>query len=113
MTPTLKFTLAALSLLTAGQAQTSGCGKEHDFIGETETFSIKSSGGDRSFNVHLPANYNPDDSRPLLLAYHGKGGTSKVMEEITRFSNPDVNADMITVYPQGVNVSFPPFGFAL
>jgi poly(3-hydroxybutyrate) depolymerase len=106
MAPTLKIALATLSFFAVGNTQTAGYGQEHNFIGETRTFSIQSSGGDRSFSVHLPDNYVPDDARPLLLAYHGRGGTSKGMEDITRFSNPGVNPDMITVYPQGVNVSF-------
>lgn len=82
-----------------------GCGKYHSFVGQTREFSFDSSGGSRSYRIHLPANYDTNTPKPLLLAYHGAGNNPAAFEGETRFSDESINPDMITVYPAGVNVS--------
>lgn len=86
------------------QQRDTGCGKTHNFIGSTSTFSIESSGGTRSYRIHLPSSYNINKPTPLLVAYHGSGDNPTSFEQTTRFSDEKLNPNMITVYPQGVNV---------
>lgn len=88
------------------RAETQGCGIEHDWLGETREFSITSSGGERTYHVHLPYNYNPDEPTPLLIAYHGSETEPLDFETVTWFSDPLVNPDMITVYPAGVDLNW-------
>ena len=85
-------------------AKSPGCGIVHNFIGSTQNFSIKSSGGVRNFSVHLPASYKTKHLNPLLIAYHGAGDEPVRMERVTRFSDPSVNPNMVVVYPLGHNV---------
>ena len=84
----------------------SGCGKEYEPYqdGESRTFNISSSGGLRSFNIHLPLNYDPDVQYPLMISYHGGTETMEVQEEISQFSYNSTNPSMIAVYPQGIKV---------
>ncbi|KJZ74783.1 hypothetical protein HIM_05900 [Hirsutella minnesotensis 3608] len=79
-----------------------GCGKTHNFVGESREFSFESSGGTRTYRIHLPKNYKVDKPKPLLIAYHGAGNNPKKFENQTRFSDEGVNPNMITVYPAGV-----------
>jgi poly(3-hydroxybutyrate) depolymerase len=82
-----------------------GRGTPHDFAGQSKEFSLQSSGGTRTYRIHLPSNYDPNDPRPLLVAYHGAGGNPAEFEAETRFSDESINPDMMTVFPAGVNVS--------
>jgi hypothetical protein len=42
--------------------------------------------GDRSFLVHIPANYNPTTPHALVLSFHGFKGNAKKQELITGLS---------------------------
>ncbi|KAL6866403.1 hypothetical protein ACO1O0_002511 [Amphichorda felina] len=86
---------------TIRRRDTPGCGNKHDFVGKTRKFSIESSGGKRFYHVHLPDDYDPTSETPLLMAYHGHGQRSTNFQEVSDFSNQDVNPGMITVYPTG------------
>lgn len=85
-----------------------GCGTEQRFAGESKSFEIESSGGTRTYLVHLPANYQADDPHPLIVAYHGAAGDSEGMEGLSGFSNEALNPNMISVYPRGIKVRFMP-----
>lgn len=80
-----------------------GCGKKHDFVGQTREFSFESSGGKRWYRIHLPSNYDAKTAKPLLIAYHGKGNNPAKFEGETRFSDEKINPNMIVVYPSGLN----------
>jgi poly(3-hydroxybutyrate) depolymerase len=89
-----------------------GCSTAHDWAGQTKEFSFASSGGTRSYRIHLPADYKPGSPMPLIIAFHGSGDNPKNFETTTRFSDPSVNPNMIVVYPAGINVRLPhPFKF--
>lgn len=101
------FLVASLGLLCGVQASTTpsaGCGKKHDFVGQTKEFSFQSSGGERTYRIHLPSNYEAKKAKPLLIAYHGKGKNLEKFEGETQFSNDTINPNMIAVYPAGINV---------
>lgn len=83
-----------------------GCSRTHDWAGQTREFSFQSSGGTRSYRIHLPSNYRPGSAKSLLIAYHGSGDNPANFERTTRFSDEGINPDTITVYPAGINVSF-------
>ncbi|KAH6604450.1 carbohydrate esterase family 1 [Trichoderma cornu-damae] len=83
-----------------------GCLRTHNWAGQTKEFSLESSGGNRTYRVHLPNNYKRGSPRPLIIAYHGVGENSVNFETITQFSNSSVNPNMIVVYPAGVNGSW-------
>ncbi|PVH97882.1 carbohydrate esterase family 1 protein [Periconia macrospinosa] len=80
-----------------------GCDKSHDFAGSTRTFSLESGGRKRSYRLHLPKNYDKSKKTPVIVAYHGSGGDPESFEKTTRFSEENVNKDMIAVYPAGVD----------
>ncbi|KAK5991916.1 Bifunctional acetylxylan esterase/xylanase XynS20E-like protein [Cladobotryum mycophilum] len=78
-----------------------GCGRTHGFIGQSKDFDIDSSGGNRSYRIHLPSGYTSSKPWPLLVAFHGRGETPESIENYTQFSNETVNPNMVVVYPAG------------
>lgn len=89
---------------TVAQVPSSGCGTQQNFPGQTKAFTMQSSGGTRSYRLHLPSNYNANSARPLLVVYHGSGNNPANFEKESQFANETLNANMITVFPAGVNV---------
>lgn len=55
----------------------------------------------RSYILHLPSSYNPNDSYPLVLVFHGGGGNAENIQEITNFSQKADDENFIIVYPDG------------
>ncbi|CAH0027922.1 unnamed protein product [Clonostachys rhizophaga] len=89
--------------LTIQKRGSAGCGKSHNFIGETRDFSFESSGGNRTYRIFLPLGYDVNNPQPLVIAYHGSGGTPSAIESLTKFSDESINSKMVAVYPAGVN----------
>lgn len=57
----------------------------------------------RTFLVHVPANFKPTTAHALVLSFHGNGGTSSKQETVTGFSDKGLlidGAGIIAVYPQ-------------
>jgi len=70
------------------------------------TWTIVSSGIDRTANVHVPANYDPTKPTPVVLNFHGF--TSNAAEEAL-LSGMNDKADkegFVVVYPEGLNSSW-------
>ncbi|KAF2463659.1 alpha/beta-hydrolase [Lindgomyces ingoldianus] len=62
-------------------------------------------GGERRYLLHLPKNFSPTNSKPspMILAFHGFGQPTASIEQVTQFSDPEINEDYIAVYPEGLN----------
>lgn len=110
--PSLTFLWSFILLIhsTAAQVPSTGCGTQHNFAGQTQAFTIQSSGGTRSYRLHLPSNYNANSARALLVVYHGSGNNPANFENESRFANETLNPNWITVFPAGVNVRRPLIG---
>lgn len=70
---------------------------------QDQTITISSGGMQRMFDIHLPALPVPPNL-PVVLCYHGTGGTGAGMRGVTGL---DALADanrFIVVYPQGVRI---------
>ena len=64
---------------------------------------VNTSNQQRVFLIHLPVNYKPGVPLPVVLLFHGGGGTYKQMQ---RYMGMDAIADrenFITVYPNGID----------
>jgi polyhydroxybutyrate depolymerase len=59
----------------------------------------------RTYWVHVPTGYTAARSTPLLLVFHGGGGTGIGMEAATGFSPFADQRDFLVVYPQGLAYS--------
>lgn len=94
------------SATVLGVRADSGCGTPHQTYndGESREYNISSSGGIRTYNIHLPQDYNSSTKYPLIISYHGGTEDKTQQEGISQFSNNTINPNMIAVYPQGIEV---------
>jgi polyhydroxybutyrate depolymerase len=65
--------------------------------------SLVSGGLTRTFLVHVPASYTGSAAVPLVIVYHGLGGTGQGMALLTHFSKVADKYGFIAVYPDGIN----------
>jgi polyhydroxybutyrate depolymerase len=73
------------------------------------SFTIPVGADTRAMLVRVPADYDGRSARPVLLAYHGLGGTAEGFAEDSHFD--ELWPEAIRVYPQGVFRVFPRPGF--
>ncbi len=71
--------------------------------GKSVRYSILCNGFEREFVVHFPYDYNVNEKYPLVLCFHGKGGSARHTEKKTGFSNIADRENFIVVYPDGIN----------
>jgi hypothetical protein len=74
--------------------------------GDTSAFTLNVDGVDRSFRVHLPANYLAMEPLPLVFNFHGWGSSGSGQERFTHMSDLadalPANASFIAVYPDAM-----------
>ncbi|ORY15502.1 Alpha/Beta hydrolase protein [Clohesyomyces aquaticus] len=88
-----------------------GCGKPLPNAllpgGPSINFTLTSplGGGERKYLLHLPEAFSVknDIPAPVILAFGGFTQPTWSMEEMTQFSDPNMNKDYIAVYPEGLN----------
>jgi len=58
----------------------------------------------RSYYVHFPAGYHPNESLPLIVVVHGAFDTGKGMEKFSGFSRLSDKERFIVMYPNGIGI---------
>ena len=69
--------------------------------GGVEMVSINIGETPRSYLVHLPARYTRTRRWPVVVMFHGGGGTAKVAMEDTGWARKGEQAGFISVFPEG------------
>lgn len=93
----------ALITLVAACAQTSA-GPSHTARGREQTLSVD--GLTRHYRLHVPADLPTGKAVPLVLVFHGGGGTARGTERLTRFSDKADRGHFIVAYPEGIERSW-------
>lgn len=81
------------------------CVHSSPFLAKEESFLARQVQVDtlsRTFYVYLPKN-TAAEKRPVLLAYHGAGGTALGLEKISGLSTLAEEKGFVLVYPEGIN----------
>ncbi len=79
-----------------------GCGEAPPVpAGRTTAAALNVNGVGREYWLHIPHSYVPDDPTPLVLAFHGHGGTAALFERYTRLSALADQQGFLIAYPQG------------
>jgi polyhydroxybutyrate depolymerase len=55
----------------------------------------------RRYRIYVPENLPPEPSHPLLLGFHGNGGSADSFEEYSGFRSLADRAGFLAVFPQG------------
>jgi len=62
---------------------------------------VASGGQTREYRIYVPATYRPGKAVPLVIGFHGHGGSAAQFESYSGFSTLAPQAGFIAVYPQG------------
>ena len=103
---TISFTTSLAQSVALGGRSAGGCGQSHSVGGSSTDVTITSSNTSRQYRIHLPETYDSESLTPVILSFHGNSKTMYDQENLTQFSLPSINPNMIAVYPQGLSVSY-------
>lgn len=96
--------VAATPVYTGGD--TSGCGKTKLFNAIPKIQNLKSSGKDRGYLAHVPANYDKNHQYPVIVGFHGSPGIGLFFEGDTGLDSAKYTGDKIMIYPNGIEGSW-------
>jgi polyhydroxybutyrate depolymerase len=68
------------------------------------TWTIATSGGNRTALVHIPPGYDPTQATPVVLNFHGYAGSPSQEEGLTLMDAASDAAGFVLVYPQGTGL---------
>src|SRR5437868_674944 len=89
----LSVMLFALTLVTARVAEPLAAGSHEQ--------SLAHDGLTRTYRIHIPPGYDGTKAVPLVLVFHGGGGTAERIEQGLGFNPLADKHGFIVVYPQG------------
>jgi len=96
-----------LPLILGGIIMLGGCGVTLTPVaaGELERRELNHGGLTRRYFVHAPAVHQDagESSRPLVLVFHGAGGSPETMAALTGFNAVADEAGFVVAYPEGIN----------
>ena len=78
--------------------------------GVTVTHAIEFGGTTREYVLHTPTGYDPAQSYPLMIVYHGHGGEGSNMIQKTGFNDVSDTHGFLVAYPSAVNGDWQPDG---
>ncbi|KAI7487265.1 alpha/beta-hydrolase [Hortaea werneckii] len=87
---------------SAGCGEPLPAGLKQGGTGSSNRLTITSSGVKRSYLLHLPRVYTPTNAHGLIFSFHGRGKNAKEQEQLSQFSNYNLNPNMLVVYPDGI-----------
>ncbi len=90
----IRFLVACAALSLSGTQCTAGPG--------TVEHTLKVGELNRTYNLHVPTNLPPDKPAPLVLVFHGGGGTAAGVERQTKFSELADGKGFMVAYPEGI-----------
>ena len=90
----MKIILPFLLLLTVSQSTIS------------QDYSIIHDGLTRTYKLHLPAGYNPENTYPLVFSLHGVTSNGFQQELLSGFNSIADQENFIVVYPNGIDATW-------
>lgn len=86
-----------------GASPSAGCGRASAlYRAGSQSGTITSAGGARTFVVHVPTGYDPARPAPLVLLFHGGLGTGSQMEASSLMSPIADREGFVVAYPDGL-----------
>ncbi len=65
------------------------------------TFALEAGGVERSYVVHVPASYDPATPSPVVIMFHGGGGTARGAMWQTGWTDKAEEEGFLAVFPEG------------
>lgn len=90
---------------SADSSPSGGCGERSTYGAGTSQGQIAHAGKPRTFRVHVPPAYDATIPTPVVLMFHGGGGSGRQFEEASSEMDPVADRErFIAVYPDGTGV---------
>lgn len=83
------------------------------FVGERTIKATRPDGSTRLFTVNIPSGLDRNEPSPIVLAFHGLGGTSTSIIELGKLKELSEESHVIVVAPQGTMGEFDKAGWSL
>lgn len=100
--PVALLLLAVLACVSPTPANMPTPGSTEAPAGPADTIRTLQAGGlERTYIVHLPPGHDPNQPAPVVLVFHGRGGSAQGMDRITAFDAQADQSGFIAVYPNG------------
>ena len=90
---------------TDGAVTTPACGGKLGTAGN-KPMTLVLGGKERTFDLHVPATYDPAKGTPLVLVFHGYTMTATDIATASHFAAAADTHGMIVAFPQGLGNSF-------
>lgn len=65
--------------------------------------AVEIAGVERHYQLHIPPSYRASTAMPLVVSFHGLGGSGAQQERMTSLSSKGDEEGFIVAYPDGVN----------
>ena len=75
-------------------------------VGESHKRTLTHDGRKRSYRVYVPSSYAKSKPAPLVLAFHGGGGTGRKMMKSSGFNPVADKHGFLVLYPDGIGKSW-------
>ena len=69
----------------------------------TQTLTVMVGDARRSFTLHTPPKLDPTTPAPLVLVFHGSGGTGAGTQKLTHFNDVSDVHGFLVAYPDGID----------
>jgi polyhydroxybutyrate depolymerase len=92
---------------TAALAVGETCVPARPHASGTTVENVSTSGGTRTYRLHVPPSYTGTDPVPVVLAMHGAGSNALEQEVYSAFSVKSDAEGFIVAYPQGIVTGVP------
>lgn len=83
----------------------SGCDANGN-SGQNVQHSVLVDGGNRFFELHIPKSATPEASIPLVIAFHGAGGSGPGFQEFARLDGEADKRGFLVAYPSATGVNW-------
>jgi len=97
----LQLTAAILACAVVAGAALAATADERDAIAATRELTLRVDGTERSYRLHVGRGVDAARAVPLLLVFHGGGGTPQQIERESRFSELADRQGFVVAYPAG------------
>ena len=90
----------------AREAGSAGCGSDAVVPGKHMRVELSHDGLERTFDLLVPASYDPDTPTPLVVNFHGFTSNAQEQSTLSQMDRAAEEAGVIVAYPQGTDDSW-------
>lgn len=83
-----------------------GCNMQNPGAGTHTSQTVMVDGVERHYDLFVPVTYDPQNTSPLVLNFHGLLGSPSQQADWSQFNQQATLRGMVVAYPEGIGASF-------